>query len=105
MNEKIRTEIHCHECNQYCRVELDATLNGNHVVNCPKCKHKHYRVIKDGVVTGERYASSNGNTYNATYVSAPTQNSTMFQSYQAQNNYIGTAWSQASSTASTTWYG
>jgi hypothetical protein len=53
------TEIHCHECNGYIKFVLDKTKNGNHVLNCPKCGHEHCRVVKDGVVTGDRWESRN----------------------------------------------
>jgi hypothetical protein len=53
------TEIHCHECDGYIRFALDKGKNGEHVVVCPKCGHEHCRVIKDGVVTGDRWSSRN----------------------------------------------
>jgi len=53
------TEIHCHECNGYIKFALDKNKNGEHVVICPKCKHEHCRIIKDGIVTGDRWSSRN----------------------------------------------
>lgn len=55
---KIKTRLYCHSCDGYFNVKLDYSLNGNHKVICPKCKHIHFRVIEDGKVTGDRYASS-----------------------------------------------
>lgn len=65
MNEMniVRQEIHCHECGRYVRFELDMSMNGNHVLNCPNCGHEHCRVVKDGRITGERWDSRNGSTY------------------------------------------
>lgn len=60
---KRMTEFYCHDCDGYIRVRLDMSLNGNHVVKCPKCGHEHCRVIKNGKVTGDRWDSRNGQTY------------------------------------------
>lgn len=83
---KEKTEFYCHECNGYITVELDMELNGNHVVNCPKCNHEHCRVIKNGVVTEERWASRNGGTFNYT----PTM-----ASYSVTSIYFTTSSSDA----------
>lgn len=37
---------------------LNDTMDGNYTVICGNCKHKHYRVIKKGVVTGDRHNSA-----------------------------------------------
>jgi len=55
-------EIHCHNCNQYVRFKMDMSLNGNHVLKCPKCGHEHCRVVKDGIITSERWGRRNGPT-------------------------------------------
>ena len=60
MEDKRVTEIYCHECDGYIRVVLDYSLNGNHEIRCPKCDHIHWRVIKDGEITSDRYKSSSG---------------------------------------------
>ena len=59
----VRTELDCHGCteqgispNRFIAT-INHDLNGNHEIECPRCGHIHYRVIKDGVVTGERYSS------------------------------------------------
>lgn len=53
------TELHCHECDGYIKFALDKGKSGQHVVICPKCGHEHCRVIKDGIVTGDRWESRN----------------------------------------------
>lgn len=55
-----RQELHCHACNQYVQFTMDMSLNGNHVLNCPSCGHEHCRVVKDGVITEDRWGSRNG---------------------------------------------
>lgn len=58
MNEK--QELHCHNCNRYVQFTIDLELNGNHVLNCPNCGHEHCRVVKDGIITADRWDSRNG---------------------------------------------
>lgn len=60
----VRTDLHCHECvsrgnpaNFVAKIDYD--LNGNHEIECPRCGHLHYRLVKDGRVTSERYHSDN----------------------------------------------
>jgi len=40
----------------YIYVKLNTALEGNHVIVCPNCKHKHYRVVVKGKITGERFS-------------------------------------------------
>ncbi len=54
-----RTDMSCHNCNGTFIAELDFSINGNHLVECPRCGHPHHRVIKDGEITEERFGSSN----------------------------------------------
>lgn len=51
----VRTDMHCHQCDGNFVAELDFSINGNHVVECPRCGHEHCRVIKDGLITSERF--------------------------------------------------
>ena len=58
-----RTDMDCHHCREKGLkdrfvAKIDYSLNGNHEIQCPRCGHIHYRVIKDGKVTEERYNSS-----------------------------------------------
>jgi hypothetical protein len=64
MTEK--QEIHCHNCNRYVQFDMDLSLNGNHVLHCPNCNHEHCRVVKDGVITDDRWDQRNGNTFTIT---------------------------------------
>ena len=62
MDSKIeRQELFCHECNNYVQFDIDVSLNGNHVIKCPKCGHEHCRVVKNGIITDIRWDSRNGN--------------------------------------------
>ena len=51
----MRQELNCTECGGHVRFEMDFELDGNHEIKCPECGHLHYRVIKDGQVTDDRW--------------------------------------------------
>lgn len=59
----MRSNVFCTNCSQRFIAELDLELNGNHEITCPLCGHIHYRVVRDGVVTEDRYRSSAGPTF------------------------------------------
>ena len=76
-----RQELYCHDCGKYVQFNLDLSLNGNHVLNCPNCGHEHCRVVKDGKITGERWDQGNGQTTaitacSITYTAASTWDTT-----------------------------
>lgn len=50
-------EFYCQVCCKYFDVKLNMSLSGNHRVHCPnpKCGHIHFRQIKNGKITGERF--------------------------------------------------
>jgi hypothetical protein len=50
----VRTDMHCHECGKQFVAELDYSVTGNHIIECP-CGHEHCRVIQDGKITGDRW--------------------------------------------------
>jgi DNA-directed RNA polymerase subunit RPC12/RpoP len=56
----VRTSLDCHSCGKVFIAKLNFDLSGNHQILCPYCGHEHWRVIKKGVVTGDRYGSQNG---------------------------------------------
>ena len=60
---KRRNELHCHACDKYVQFVIDQGLDGNHVLDCPNCGHEHCRVVKDGLITDDRWDSRNGPTY------------------------------------------
>lgn len=61
-----RSNVFCTNCSREFVASLDLALNGNHEITCPHCQHVHYRVVRDGVVTEDRWRSSAGPTYVAT---------------------------------------
>jgi hypothetical protein len=52
---RVHIEFYCQGCFHYTYVWLSLNLNGNHLMNCPNCARKHYRVVRDGVITGDRH--------------------------------------------------
>ena len=65
----VRSELFCHGCDSYVQFTLDDSLDGNHKIVCPNCGHEHYRVIKNGEITGDRYNPYCKNVYSTTQVS------------------------------------
>lgn len=54
-------EFQCTSCDWFNYPMLSDQMSGNFVVICGNCDHKHYRHIKDGVVTEVRHNSNRGN--------------------------------------------
>jgi hypothetical protein len=96
------TEIHCHNCNGYIRFTLDKSKNGNHILNCPKCGHEHCRVVRDGIVTDERFDSRNNYgggggyatyTYQLTMSNYSTTGTQVYSDIGGTNDpYLQSAW-------------
>lgn len=59
---QVRTDLYCHGCAEnnlptnFIAI-IDFDIEGNHEIECPRCGHIHYRVVKNGVVTSDRYSS------------------------------------------------
>jgi len=49
-------ELQCHNCDKYVQFNLKEDKDGKHEIKCPNCGHIHYRYVRDGKVTSERYA-------------------------------------------------
>ncbi len=56
-----RQELHCHACGKYVQFDLDTSVNGNYVLNCPNCGHEHCRVVNNGKISDVRWDQRNGN--------------------------------------------
>jgi hypothetical protein len=87
-----RQELWCHECHNYVQFDIDLSLNGNHVLNCPNCGHEHCRVVEDGIITGERWDSRNNSQSNITYYPVSTSGITFSSSstYDMYKSSYGT---------------
>lgn len=96
-----RQELHCHNCNNYVQFSLDMELSGQHILTCPKCGHKHYRIVENGKVTEARWGQdpSQQNTFFVTTGITFSSTST-FTTYQsittttsASASFFHDAWS------------
>jgi hypothetical protein len=55
ISNRIHVEFYCQGCDHYIYIWLNLQLTGNHIMNCPNCGRKHYRAIKNGIITKDRY--------------------------------------------------
>ena len=59
----VKTDLDCHECSHNFIAMLDYSMDGNHVIECPHCRHEHCRVITNGIVTSDRFDGRNDKKY------------------------------------------
>lgn len=57
MDTQQKQTLFCHSCFGDVAFDVPAD-NGNLVVVCPRCKHEHYRIVKDGTITEDRWKSN-----------------------------------------------
>lgn len=81
-------ELYCHNCDGYVQFTLDLSVDGKYKLKCPNCGHTHYRFVRDGRITEERWGSSNLPSYSIG-VYATT--------------YSTASWSSATTTISGSW--
>ena len=100
---KERQEIHCHECNRYVQFDIDMGLDGQHVLNCPNCGHLHYRVVRNGIITAERWGRDPSQDMPIYSASNITYTTTMTISAGSSTSYIydTTGWSSTSDSYAT----
>lgn len=55
-----RSQVDCSDCGKIFISKVNHDLDGNHKVVCPYCGHEHWRAIKAGVVTAQRWGSQHG---------------------------------------------
>lgn len=109
-----RQEIYCHNCGKYVQFDIDMSLNGNHVLKCPECGHEHCRVVKDGIITGDRWDSRNPNTYTVSSNGITVSYASTFTMYVSPNssqtqassqNYVASSWAAQDNQTSVFLYG
>ena len=88
----IAQEIFCHDCRKYVQFNIDTELDGNHVVICPNCGHEHCRVVKNGVITGDRWDSRN-NTYAVSASTITYSSTSTYATCTAANYFTYQNWS------------
>ena len=48
-------ELYCHNCQRYIQYADDLAVDGRRDIICPSCGHHHYRIIRDGKITEDRW--------------------------------------------------
>ena len=48
-------ELFCHNCGKYVRFNLDLSVDDNYQLECPNCKHLHFREVRNGIITAVRW--------------------------------------------------
>ena len=94
---KEKQELHCHNCNNYVQFEIDLALNGNHILECPNCGHKHYRVVRNGQITSERWNSGNP-IYTIASRSMTTSTTSTYNTSTSGSYWTYRAWSNSTTT-------
>jgi len=90
-------ELFCHSCSMYVRFNLDLSQDGNYKLDCPECGHDHYRTVRKGQITDQRWGQSPAQQISTIgaytvsfYVSASTGSSYLTASWV--NTTSGTTW-------------
>jgi hypothetical protein len=92
-----KQELYCHNCGKYVRFDVPET-DGNLVIVCPNCKHEHCRVVKDGVITEDRWESRNGQSVPAMYATGTSSSTYSFVTTYGTSSTSST-WSSFTSQA------
>ena len=87
-----RSDVHCTNCGGTFIAELDLSLNGNHEITCPLCQHIHFRVVRDGEVTEDRYRSSAGPTIVAFTTATTVSTAWVASSNASTGGFLTGAW-------------
>ena len=95
-----KQELWCHECESYVQFPIDLSMDGNHVLNCPKCDHEHCRVVENGRITSTRWDSRNKTHNIASYTLASSGTCITASTYM-------TGWgiTSTTSTSANVWFG
>ena len=55
MARRFKEEFYCTNCQKYFLTYLRVNMFGTYTIECPGCKHHHYRKIEKGICTQERH--------------------------------------------------
>ena len=55
---KVKKEFSCTSCQKYFDIKLNMSLDGNYRIHCPNCGHVHYRMVKAGKITDNRFTDN-----------------------------------------------
>lgn len=99
-----RQELYCHNCDRYVQFDLDTELEGNHILNCPNCGHEHCRVVHNGQITDQRWASRNSAVYTVATSSITSTNTSTFTTSSASTATTYNSWLNTTSWGGTDGY-
>lgn len=96
-------ELWCHECTNYVQFKLDYDLDGRHILHCPVCTHMHYRIIRKGRITAERWGQDPRQGAGSSFMVTGTITAS------STSMDVGTGWTntivaQSTSTGGCVWY-
>lgn len=60
--EPVEQELYCHDCGNYLRFKTKPEKSGNLTIVCDFCGHQHCRVVKNGIITSDRWGNKNGHS-------------------------------------------
>jgi NAD-dependent SIR2 family protein deacetylase len=49
--------LYCTECGKMLEFEIKPEKNGELIIVCDHCGHKHCRIVENGIVTSERWST------------------------------------------------
>jgi hypothetical protein len=90
MNEN--QELHYHNCDMYVRFNLNTELNGQHIIECPNCGHKHYRYILDGKISDRRWGRDPSQDQIFTACNTTYSTVSFFESCTSATTYLRSLW-------------
>jgi len=65
------TEFSCTSCQKMFDWKIRPYHNGKYRIHCPCCEHIHYRVLKNGVITEDRFTELEKNDPNIEDITFP----------------------------------
>lgn len=95
----VNQELYCHNCNRYVQFRIDEELDGQHTIVCPNCGHEHYRYVNKGVISEQRWASSNQQVYPAYTYGYTVTSSSVSSTGSTTSTFSWTYGSYATSTS------
>jgi len=84
----MRQELACSDCGRRLVFDMNFSQDGNHEITCPACGHVHYRVVRNGQITGDRWQAAM-QTFMATNITVYSGGTTC--DTWASNMNVGTA--------------
>lgn len=94
-----KQELFCHACGRYVRFDVPDN-DGRLIVNCPNCGHEHYRIVRNGIITDERWGSTNRNmpTIYAVSASSATTSYIAYSYSTGTSTFLAQSWLNSTST-------